>query len=181
MTHQHRGKSSESFIDKEIILRELSILPGQTILDAGCGNGYMSKEFARVLNHTGKVYALDPDSEALETLKAETKGTNIETIKADITQTTPLEASSVDLVYLSTVFHGFSKDQIAGFQIEIKRLLKPNGCLAIVEVQKKETPFGPPLDIRFTPEELRQTIELPPKVLVEVGEYLYMQIFENST
>lgn len=180
MTHKHRGKSSESFIDKDIILHELNILPGQTILDAGCGNGYMSKEFSRVLNNTGKVYALDPDREAIETLKEETKETNIETIEADITKTTPLEESSIDLIYLSTVFHGFAKDQIKDFQKEVKRLLKPNARLAIVEIQKQDTPFGPPLDIRFSPEELKQTINLNPKALVEVGQYFYMQIFENT-
>ena len=42
--HHHRGKSSESLFNKEVILKELDISPGQTILDAGCGNGYMSKE-----------------------------------------------------------------------------------------------------------------------------------------
>jgi len=100
MIHRHRGKSSESFIDKDIILRALNIRLGQTILDAGCGNGYMSKEFARVLNKTGKVYALDPDREAIETLKEETEGTNIETIIADITKKIPIEEASIDLIYL---------------------------------------------------------------------------------
>ena len=54
--HRHRGKTSESFLNKDIILKELDILPGQTILDAGCGNGYMAKEFSKILNNTGKVY-----------------------------------------------------------------------------------------------------------------------------
>jgi len=180
MIHQHKGKSSERFIEKEIILRELNVLHGQTILDAGCGNGYMSKEFSRVLNNTGKVYALDPDREAIEALRWETEGTNINAMIGDITQTTPIEGSSIDLIYLSTVLHGFSKDQIADFQKEAKRLLKPNGRLAIVEIHKQETPFGPPLDIRFSPEELKRTINLLPKSLVEVGQYFYMQIFENK-
>ena len=89
-THRHRGKSSENLLDKDIILKELNILPGQTILDAGCGNGYMAKQFSRLLNGTGKVYALDPDKEAIEILKKETKGTNIEPLVADMTKTTPI-------------------------------------------------------------------------------------------
>ena len=178
--HRHRGKSSERFLNKDIILKELNILPGQTILDAGCGNGYMAKEFSKILNNTGKVYALDPDTEAIETLKQETKGTHIEPIEADITKTTPIEGLSIDLIYLSTVLHGFSEDQITNFLLEAKRLLKPNARLAIIEIQKQDTPFGPPLDIRFSPEELKEIINLTPKALVEVEKYFYMQIFENK-
>lgn len=180
MMHYHRGKSSESFLDKDIILRKLNILPGQTILDVGCGNGYMSKEFSRILNNTGKVYALDPDRETIEALRRETEGTNIAAMEGDITKTTPLEASSIDLIYLSTVFHGFTDDQIQNFQKEVRRLLKPHARLAIVEIQKLDTPFGPPLDMRFSPEELKQTVTLAPLTKVKVGQYFYMQLFENT-
>ncbi|HSQ83350.1 MAG TPA: class I SAM-dependent methyltransferase, partial [Desulfobacterales bacterium] len=89
-------------------------------------------------------------------LKKETKGTNIEPIIGDITKETKIEDSSVDLIYLSTVFHGFSKREIDGFQKEVKRLLIPNAVLAIVEFKKVETPFGPPLEIRYSPEELKK-------------------------
>lgn len=178
--HHHRGKSSESLLDKEVLLRELDIFPGQTILDAGCGNGYMSKEFSRLLEGSGKVYALDPDDNAIEVLAGETKDSNITPISGDITKTTALQSSSIDLIYLSTVLHGFSKSQVGGFQEEVKRLLKPNGILAIVEIKKGPTPFGPPLHIRFSPQELKEIITLAPKKTVEVGQFFYMQIFEKK-
>ena len=57
--HHHRGKSSESILDKVAILKALDVRTGQTILDAGCGNGYMAKEFAELTGETGKVYALE--------------------------------------------------------------------------------------------------------------------------
>ena len=178
--HHHRGKSSESLLDKEVILKELDIFPGQTILDAGCGNGYMSKEFSRLVKNTGKVYALDPDDNAIEILAGETKDSNITPISGDITKTTALQNSSINLIYLSTVLHGFSRSQVDGFQEEVKRLLKPNGILAIVEIKKEPSPFGPPLHIRFSPQELKEIITLVPKNTVEIGQYFYMQTFEKK-
>jgi len=51
--HYPRGESSESFLDKNAILENLIIMPGQIVLDAGCGNGYMAKEFAKLTGKTG--------------------------------------------------------------------------------------------------------------------------------
>jgi tRNA A58 N-methylase Trm61 len=60
-------------VNKEIILQALNIQPGQTILDAGCGNGYMAKIFSEKVTPTGKVYALDNDADAIEVLRKETR------------------------------------------------------------------------------------------------------------
>lgn len=180
MVHHHKGKTSEDYLDKAAILQALKIKPGQTILDAGCGNGYMAKEFARELNGDGLVYALDTDGKAINRLRAETELTFIEPIENDVTSETPLKASTIDLIYLSTVFHGFTEKEVTGFKSEVMRLLKPGGRLAIVEIRKEETPFGPPLDIRFSPEELRREIGMTPLETVNAGEYFYMQLFEKN-
>lgn len=177
--HHHRGKSSEGQMDKGAVLSALGIEKGQVILDAGCGNGYMSKEFSRLVGSRGKVYALDPDEISIAALREGAQGTNIVARVGDITKETDLPASAFDLLYLSTVFHGFSPEQIKGFEAEAKRLLSPRGKLAVVEIVKRSTPFGPPLDRRFTPAELRQALDLAPLDTVEIGEYFYLQLFEN--
>ncbi|MDY7034663.1 MAG: class I SAM-dependent methyltransferase [Thermodesulfobacteriota bacterium] len=179
-SHQHRGKFTEGLLDSGMILKALNIKSGQTILDAGCGNGYMSKLFSDEVSHSGKVYALDPDKYSIEVLKNESKGSNIEAMEGDITTQTSLSQSSMDLIYISTVIHGFSKKQIQGFLCEIKRLLKPDSNLAIVEIVKKETPFGPPMELRFSPEELKEVVPLTPLNTIQVGAHFYMQIFQNK-
>lgn len=148
-------------------------------MDAGCGNGYMSKEFAKLVKAKGKVYALDPDKTSIDTLTAQIEDGIIKPLVADITKKTEIPESSVDLMYLSTVFHGFTKTQITGFVKEAKRLLKPQGKLAILEIKKEQTPFGPPMEIRFSPDQLQRSIKLKNIDLVEVSQYFYMKIFEK--
>jgi ubiquinone/menaquinone biosynthesis C-methylase UbiE len=178
--HPHGRKSTESFLNKELIVKAINIQIGQTILDAGCGNGYMSKVFSKEVTESGKVYALDPNTDFIDVLRNETQGTNIETIEGDITKPTKIDPSSIDLIYLSAVIHRFSKQQMQGFLREAKRLLKPNAVLAIVEIEKKETPFGPPLNIRLSPEDLKDIIPLTPLNTIRVGEHFYIQMFKNK-
>lgn len=178
--HSHRGKFTEGLLDNDLILQALDIQAGQTILDAGCGNGYMSKLFSAKVTASGRVVAMDPDQQFLAVLAKETKGTNIVTLAGDITRPTPLRPSSIDLLYISTVIHGFSKNELQGFFRESKRLLKPNSILAIVEIEKRETPFGPPLSSRYSPEELIGIVPLVPLNTVHVGEHFYMQLFRTN-
>jgi ubiquinone/menaquinone biosynthesis C-methylase UbiE len=177
LAHSHKGGTTEQYLDKAAVLGGLGIVPGQIILDAGCGYGYMSREFARALKGRGRVYALDADPEAIADIRSGAEGTLIEGLVGDITGQTPLKPSSIDLIYLSTVFHGFSRDEIPGFLTEARRLLKPGGRLAIVEMDKVETSYGPPPHLRFSPEELIREVGLPPLETVEVGSHFYMQIF----
>jgi ubiquinone/menaquinone biosynthesis C-methylase UbiE len=178
--HSHRGKFTEGLLDNDLILQALDVQAGQTILDAGCGNGYMSKLFSARVTATGRVVAMDPDQQFLAVLAKETKGTNIVTLAGDITRPTTLRPSSIDLLYISTVIHGFSKNALQGFFRESKRLLKPNSILAIVEIEKRETPFGPPLSSRYSPEELIGIVPLVPLNTVHVGEHFYMQLFRTD-
>lgn len=164
-------------MDSSLILGALDIKAGQTVLDAGCGNGYMSKIFSDAMSGSGTVYALDPDAYFIEILKGETKGSNIQARVGDITRHTGIEDKSLDLLYMSTVIHAFSMQHIQGVVKEAKRLLKQEALLAIVEMEKRETPFGPPLENRYSPEELKNIIPMVPGKTVPVGKYFYMQIF----
>lgn len=74
----------------------------------------------------------------------------------------------------------FSGPRIKGFVQEGQRILKPGACLAIVNIKKEETPFGPPVEMRSSPEELRNKLGLIPGRLIEVSEYFYMQLFARA-
>lgn len=176
-THEHGGKSSESFLDKNLILRSLNIQTRQHVLDAGCGNGYMAKEFSEHVGSGGKVYAIDSHKSSISELKQQMIQSNITVILGDVTKPMAIQDTSVDLVYLSTVLHGFDAVQVKAFVREVKRILKPAGVLAVVEINKNDTPFGPPMDIRYSPEEMIEAIDLDPETFTAIGDYFYMQTF----
>jgi len=177
----HRGRSTESLLDKEKILAALDVQPGWTVLDAGCGNGYMAREFLRLAGPEGRVYALDPDGIAIEELARRTEGSGLVARAGEITGPTGLPGGIFDLVYLSTVAHIFSPEQFAGFAAEVERLLAPSGRLAVLEIVKRATPFGPPLARRLSPEELQARLNFVPEPVVEIGDYFYLQVFRNGS
>jgi len=179
--HRHRGRSSEQHLDKDRILQALGLRDGQTVLDAGCGSGYMSWAFARQVGPSGRVFALDPDEEAIGALREQARGTRIEARVGDITKRTPLDDASVDVLYVSNVLHGFSGDQLRAFLQEARRVLRPAGLLAVVEIERHETPFGPPMDIRLPPEELRRAVPWTPGETIRVGQHFYLQLFTRSS
>lgn len=177
--HEHKGKTSESLVNKEEVLRALNITEGQAVIDAGCGDGYMSKEFAKLVKSSGRVYAMDTDETAIEDLQKNAGSDIIQPVLGDISTRTALKEASIDLIYISNVLHGFSESQMAGLAAETHRLLKPGGILAILEFKKEEMPVGPPVNIRFAPGELKEKFPLKPNNTIDIGAYLYLQLFQK--
>ena len=63
---------------------------------------------------------------------------------------------------------------------DIKTLLKPNGCLAVIEFKKIEGPPGPPTHIRLSEAEVEKMVTrhgFVKKETVDIGEYNYLMTF----
>ena len=98
----------------------------------------------------------------------------------DVTEAVPLPDECLDLVYASTMVHVLSPSQLKLFAREAARLLKPGGLLAIVEIEKRELAFGPPVRQKYSPQELKAVIGLEPRDTVMVAEHFYLQVFRNQ-
>jgi ubiquinone/menaquinone biosynthesis C-methylase UbiE len=86
---------------------------------------------------------------------------NIKPIATDITDNLPIEDSSIDICFVSTVLHTMDIPKIKDkFFNEIHRVLKPEGRLAIIECKKEKSDFGPPMNMRISSDEM-ETIVLP--------------------
>jgi ubiquinone/menaquinone biosynthesis C-methylase UbiE len=176
MKHEHSGKSSESILDSEKIIRELGVKDSDVFVDAGSGNGYFSLLVAPLVK---KVYSFDSHEYSISSLKEKNVG-NIVPILAKINDIS-LEKNSIDVFYLSNVLHGLVINE--EFESSIKKawkILKKGGKFGIVEFKKEETKRGPPIDVKLSPQQVEELIApfgfLKTKV-VSVGEMSYLIAF----
>lgn len=159
---RRRGPSSFSMHDPELVFDELKLKEGDALLDLGCGVGDYSLQAAKIVGASGVVYALDIREELLHGLAEEAafQGLkNIRTQVSDINSPLVLEDNCIDVCFIATVLHLFNLDKEGETLFkEICRVLKPDGRLAIIECQKEDIPFGPPIYLRNSPGELEDAI-----------------------
>jgi ubiquinone/menaquinone biosynthesis C-methylase UbiE len=155
--HRFEAKSKSLLMDEdrrkrqspESVLGRTDARSGQIWADLGCGVGYFTIPLARM---GARVLAMDAQSEMLETLVslAGEDMRNICPLRVDIPPI-PLADSSCDRVIMVNVLHEVAdKQQIAS---DITRVLKPGGHLILVDFQKRDTPHGPPVQERLSPED----------------------------
>ncbi|HLZ20807.1 MAG TPA: class I SAM-dependent methyltransferase [Ktedonobacterales bacterium] len=138
----------------EALLRSIGLKRGQTIADIGCGPGFFTLPAAAVVGSHGVVFAGDVQGEMLSAVRSRVAEQGLENVRVVKTSDTelPLPPGTCDLVLLAFTLHEVS--QRSRFLHRASRLLKPGGHIAVLEWEKHETPVGPPLEDRISPEEL---------------------------
>jgi ubiquinone/menaquinone biosynthesis C-methylase UbiE len=147
-----------SFVDPEKIISQIDVASGATVADFGCGSGYFSFEFSRVVGAEGKVYALDILPQALEAVASHAKLMGMHNI---VTKRANLEREGGSTLGLASVDWAILKDML--FQNEHKsiiitemtRVLKPGGHALVMEWNPKASALGPDKNLRIDPEELK--------------------------
>jgi len=181
-----QGKSSYDLIEPDTLWTELNLAPGAAFLDLGCGAGNYALAAAAVIGPTGLVYAVDLWEEGIALLKDRAAKAGLTNLKALVSPAgqVPLADESVDVGFMATVLHDLVEVHTAsGALAEMARVLKPGGCLAIVEFDKIDGPPGPPRHIRLAPVEV-ETLVAPygfrRQKTVKLGPYNYLITFMKS-
>lgn len=140
-------------------LELIGIKPGMIIADVGAGSGYMSVRLARRVGQGGKVYANDLQATMLKLLQNNVrreKLTNIELVQGTATDTR-LPAGAIDLALLVDVYHEFWYPQ--EMLRSIRRSLKPNGQLVLLEYRKEDPGLQILPDHKMSVAEVRTEVE----------------------
>lgn len=125
------------FQPPEELAARSGIREGMQVLDLGCGSGAMTPGVARVVGPQGRVYALDIQVAMLRRLRAKLAKPenqdlrNLAPVIANA-QRLPFRDESLDLVYSLAAIQEMPNPQEA--LQEVKRVLKPDGILAITEI-----------------------------------------------
>ncbi len=149
------------------MLTDLGLKEGYTVLDIGAGIGYFTIPASEIVGKKGKVIAVDTSEEMIEKLKHRVSNVHIENIEILKSEEYDfvIENSTVDFALLSQVLH--EVDDKKRFLLKAHEILKASGEIAIIEWERNETKFGPPIEHRI------DRIEAI-KMLDEVGFYNIM-------
>jgi SAM-dependent methyltransferase len=124
--------------DVSKLIKNMIIKPNDIVADIGAGSGYHTFKIA-ALTKNGFVYAVDIQPEMLMVIE-ETKETgkikNIETILGT-EKSIQLPSNSVDKILMVDVYHEFNFP--AEIIVSIKKALKPNGELFLIEYRSEDS------------------------------------------
>ncbi|KKQ45738.1 MAG: Methyltransferase type 11 [Candidatus Moranbacteria bacterium GW2011_GWC2_37_8] len=167
------------FLDPDAIIAQIDVQSGSVVADFGCGPGYFTMPFAKIVGQGGKVYSLDVLPQALETVVGKSKNSgiiNIETKRVNLEKEngSKLESETVDWVVMKDIlFQNQKKDIIIA---EAHRILKPGGAVIVIEWNQAESAIGPDSEIRIKPEDLKKMFESDKFIMekdIEAGDFHY--------
>ncbi|QQE79807.1 class I SAM-dependent methyltransferase [Alicyclobacillus sp. SO9] len=141
----------------EPLLSALPVTKQDVIVDLGAGTGYFSIPAAKLTRET--VYAVDVEPKMLEALKENVQTQNVSNVvpMTGAIENIPLEDDTADLIIASLVLH--SVNPISDGLQEIRRVLKDGGKLLCLDWEPKESPMGPPLEVRVSSSNMEEALQ----------------------
>jgi ubiquinone/menaquinone biosynthesis C-methylase UbiE len=120
------------FFGPEKILKGADMIPGQSVLEVGCGTGYFTIPAARMIGEQGYLVAMDVLLESVELVSKKVQSANLKNVRVikGNALDTGLEAESFHAVLLYGVIPA-PMLPLPRLLTEIHRVLKAGGTLAV--------------------------------------------------
>lgn len=151
----------------EEVLTLMDIKEHEVVADLGCGNGYLS---IPILNKANHLFAVDIEPKMLELLRErvnETSKDNISYINSDLEQINIID-KKIDKAVVAFVAHEIPNLEKA--IAELKRILKTNGVIFVIDWEAIDMENGPPKHERIPSEKLHEIFE-DNGFVVELGHF----------
>lgn len=158
--HKLDNAKRREILPPERTLISMGLHEGDIMADIGCGIGYFSIPASKIVKDSGKVYALDILQEMLQEVEArakENKNSNIETVLTEESNL-KLEEGKINFALICNVLH--ETEKLEEFLKEVKRITKSKGKIAIIDWQKVNSEYGPPIEHRLDKSQLIKLLEV---------------------
>ena len=120
--------SNTQFDAGRFLLKRLAIVPGNRVLDVGCGPGDLTAHIADIVGEDGDVVGVDPSKERI-TIALEKVRPNLSFHEGRAEDLSQFPSTSFDVLFVNSTFH-WVEDQPAALK-EFARVLKSGGRLGI--------------------------------------------------
>jgi len=130
-------ESREPYAKRNEIVAASGIKPGEIVADVGAGTGLFTAMFAAKVGRNGHVYAVDIAASFLQHIAEIARKQGFENNITPVLcqqDTVSLPANCIDAAYVCDTYHHFEYPQKT--LASIRRALRPNGRLIIVEFHK---------------------------------------------
>jgi len=117
----------------DFILQRLDIQPGDRILDLGAGDGWWTAHFAEKVGAEGTVYAGEVTQELVDRLKQRLQDHPNAKPYLCPRNRPGLPDQSVDLVFISQVYHHLEGQTRIDYWRELAKTVTPSGRVAVIE------------------------------------------------
>jgi len=174
-----------SFTKPENTIRHLGLSAGKAVADIGAGTGHYTFLMSKLVGSEGNIYAIDIQKDLLERISKEAEEQGIHNVHvlwgdAETIGGTKLKVGAVDAVLVSNVL--FQTESKSGLVHEIKRILKKNGQVLVIDWAESFAGLGPASEYVVTEEIARQLFENNGFVLeksFEAGAHHYGLLFKH--
>lgn len=130
----------EDFFDETVadsILRASGVKPGTSVVDVGCGTGFLTRQAALLMQGKGKIVGVDLSASMLEKAKdnlARLGLPEIVELRAGDAEDIPVEDGLADAVVGNMILHHCPRPKRA--ISEMTRILKDGGRIAVADLEK---------------------------------------------
>jgi len=159
------------------VIEALELSEGDVIADIGAGGGYFTEKFSRQVSKGGHVYAVDVQDIMITLLKNRVnrnKLDNVTVIKGRF-ESPMLPSESVDIAFFSSVYKEISRP--IEYMKEVRKSLKRDGRIAILEFHKDGGFMGPEYGDRMYKSQVIEDVEKAGFVLIRSYDFLPQEYF----
>ena len=151
LINRFESKERDEYQQPNKVMQYLGDISGKAIMDIGAGTGYFSVKLAK---HGANVIAADVNDEFQTFLKKRIEDNKIEniTLRKIPFDSPDLKDNEVDMVLIVNSYHHI--DNRAEYFAKVKKGLKNDGELVVIDFFKTDVPVGPPTNHKVSIDEV---------------------------